>query len=87
MSGHPLQPQSPDDSEESWLSKLGYLRLSEGQTTLLHLPDVDEAKPNQVRAQGQPKSSDIALCCDGGLLRWHGGKESACQWEIQEMWV
>lgn len=39
------------------------------QTTLLHLPDVDEgAKPNlESGLRDNPSPSDIALCCDGGL--------------------
>ena len=71
MPGHPLQPQSPDDSEESWLSKWNTWGFSEGPDHPLVVCQtlMKEAKPNQVRPQRQPKSSDIALYCDGGLWR------------------
>ena len=69
---------SPTSAPKPWWFRgklavqVEYLRLFRGPRPPSYICQtlMKEAKPNQVRAQGQPKSSDIALCCDGGL--WGG---------------
>ena len=76
---------SPTSAPKPWLFRgelavqVEYLRLFRGSRPPSYVCQTlrKEARLKQGRAQGQAKSSDLALCCDGGL--WHSGKEPACQ--------